>query len=153
MVFNFSGLLNRKYKKVFGKVRFVGINDLNRNIFKKNTCVLLSSGYGLLSASQIEAGRRSIKKVLGKSRRIKLLVRIFPYIPLTGKPSEVRMGRGKGSRIRKWVSFVKPGKVLFEIRNVSLKKGQFALSKAALKLSVKSKFLYLNNLKSLVYKI
>jgi len=153
MVFNFSGLLNRKYKKINGKVRFVGIRQLPKNVNSFRCSVLCSVGYGLLSASEIEAARRVIRKVIGKNRRIKVMTRVFPYIPLTGKPSEVRMGRGKGSRIRKWVSFVKPGKVIFEIKNISSKKGLYALRKAAEKISVRSKFISLIRLRSLKHKI
>jgi len=153
MVFNFTGLTNRKYKKINGKVRFVGVRLLPKNLGYDNTVVLISNSYGLLSASEIEAVRRIIKKNVGKSRKIKLISRIYPYIPLTGKPSEVRMGRGKGSRIRKWVYFVRPGKILFELKNLSIKRASFALTKAIDKLSIKVKVLKIFKLKTLKYKI
>jgi large subunit ribosomal protein L16 len=151
MVFNFSGLLNRKYKKINGKVRFVGIRFLPKNIISNKTVILVSSGYGLLSSSEIEAVRRSIRKSIGKSRKIRLISRIYPYIPLTGKPSEVRMGRGKGSRIRKWVYFSRPGKILFELRNLSYKRAIFAFNKASEKLSLSTKILKIFKLKSKKY--
>jgi large subunit ribosomal protein L16 len=148
-MFNFSGLLNRKYKKINGKVKFSGLRLLPKNLPSKNFCALISNSYGLLSASEIDAARKVIKKSIGKNRKIKLLTRIFPYIPLTGKPLEVRMGRGKGSRIRKWVYFVKPGKVLFEIRNISYKSGALAFLNASEKLSIKTRILRSLKLKSL----
>lgn len=151
MSFNFSGLLNRKFKKINSKVRFVGIRKIFIKMQHKRTSILCSIGYGLLSSSEIEAGRKLIRKMLGKSKRIKILVRIFPYILLTGKPAEVRMGRGKGSKIRKWVCFVKPGKILYEIKNISNKRGKFILLKASEKLSVKTKPLSLFKMKSKKY--
>ena len=139
-MFNFSGLLNRKYKKYFGKVKFSGIRMIPHKLPSQvKMSLLVSTGYGLLSSAQLESARKVIRKSLGKTRKVKVLLRVFPYISLTGKPSEVRMGRGKGSRIRKWVSFVKPGKIIFELRNVSLKGGNNALKKAANKLAVKTK--------------
>lgn len=153
MTFNFSGLLNRKYKKINGKVRFVGISSLPKTNESFRSSVLTSIGYGLLSASEIEAGRRVLRKIIGKNKRIRVMVRVFPYIPLTGKPSEVRMGRGKGSRIRKWVSFVRPGKVIFELKNISFRKGKLALLKSGEKLSIKTKVLNLYRMKSLLYKV
>lgn len=151
MVFNFSGLLNRKYKKINGKVRFVGVRHLPKNLGQGRIIVLVASGYGLISASEIEAVRRSIRKNIGKSKRVKLISRIYPYIPLTGKPSEVRMGRGKGSRIRKWVYFSKPGKVLFELRNLSYKRALLAFKKAAEKMAINTKILNIFKLRSTKY--
>jgi large subunit ribosomal protein L16 len=153
MVFSFSGLINRKFKKINGKVRFVGVRNLPKNLYYGKTSVLVSCGYGLISASEIEAVRRSIRKNIGKSKRVKLLTRIYPYIPLTGKPSEVRMGRGKGSKIRKWVYFCKPGKILFELKNLSSKRASIALNKASEKLAVVTKILNVFKLKSNKYDI
>lgn len=147
-MFNFSGLLNRKYKKIQGKVRFVGVRLLPKNLPNKNFCALISTGYGLLSASEIDASKKIIRKVIGKNRKIKVLTRIFPFIPLMGKPLEVRMGRGKGSRIRKWVYNVTPGKILFELRNISYKNGKNALAAASNKLSVSTKIVGSLKLKS-----
>jgi large subunit ribosomal protein L16 len=148
-MFNFAGLLNRKYKKISGKVRFVGLRSLPKNLPHKNFCALISTGYGLISSEEINASKKIIRKVLGKNKRIKILTRVFPFIPLTGKPLEVRMGRGKGSRIRKWVYNVKPGKILYEIRNVSLKAGRVALLQASNKLSISTKIIGFLKLKSL----
>lgn len=151
MSFKFEGLLNRKYKKINGKVRFVGVRLLPNTVVSKRTTLLVSNGYGLLSASELEAARRILKKVIGKSRSIGVFLRVFPFIPLTGKPSEVRMGRGKGSRIRKWVYSVKPGKILFEISNISPKRGFLACRRAAEKLSVGTKILRMFKLRSSIH--
>ena len=138
MVFNFSGLLNRKYKKINGKVRFVGVRHLPKNLGQGRIIVLVSSGYGLISASEIGAVRRSIRKNIGKSKRVKLISRIYPYIPLTGKPSEVRY-------------FSKPGKVLFELRNLSYKRALLAFKKAAEKMAINTKILNIFKLRSTKY--
>jgi large subunit ribosomal protein L16 len=151
MSLNFVGLINRKYKKVFGKVRFVGVRSIPKSEDHFRSSVLISVGYGLLSSSEIEAGRRVLRKLIGKSRRIRVLVRVYPYIPLMGKPSEVRMGRGKGSRIRKWVSFIKPGKVIYELKNIPFRRALRVLKKSSEKLSVSTRTLFLNKMKSKKY--
>jgi len=140
-MFKFSKLLDKKFKKTSSKVKFSGLRFLPINLPNIRFCILISINYGLISSSEMESCRKAIKKVIGKSKRIKILIRMFPYIPLTGKPLEVRMGRGKGSRIRKWVYFIKPGKILFEIKNISHKFGRLALKAASKKLSVKTKIL------------
>jgi len=147
-MFNFSGLLNRKFNKINGKVKFSGIRIIPKNLPDKNFSALISTSYGLLSASEIDAAKKIIRKIVGKNRKIKVLTRVFPYIPLTGKPSEVRMGRGKGSRIRKWVCFIKPGKILFEIRNISYKNALIALMTASQKLSIDTRVIGALKLKS-----
>ena len=67
---------------------------------------------GWVSARQIEAGRRAI--VRGMKRRGKLWIRIFPDKPVTRKPAETRMGKGKGD-VEFWVAVVKPGRIMFEV--------------------------------------
>jgi large subunit ribosomal protein L16 len=90
-----------------------------------------------MSSSEIEAARKSIRRRLKKKGV--LIVRAFAFLPLTKKPAEVRMGKGKGNRIRKVVYPVRPGQVLFELKNVSPATAVGALSSAIIKLSVKAK--------------
>lgn len=71
---------------------------------------------GLLTARQIEAGRRAITRHV--KRGGKLWIRVFPDKPITAKPIEVRMGKGKGN-IDHWAAAIKPGKVIYEIQGVS----------------------------------
>lgn len=91
---------------------------------------------GWLTAQQIEAARIAITHFL-KSRG-KLWIRVFPDKPVTKKPAESRMGKGKGD-VEKWVAVVLPGKIIFEIAGVSEELAKEALRRAAYKLPFKSK--------------
>lgn len=90
-----------------------------------------------ITSRQIEAARRTITNYV--KRGGKVWIRIFPDKPITKKPAEVRMGKGKGSP-EAWVAVVKPGRVMFELEGVSREVAQAAMALAAAKLSVKSKF-------------
>lgn len=92
---------------------------------------------GHLSAQQIEACRVAITRFF--NRRGKVWIRVFPDKPITKKPLEVRMGKGKGN-IDHWAASVRPGRVLFEVGNVSKELAQDALRRAAAKLGIKTRF-------------
>lgn len=91
-----------------------------------------------ITSRQIEAARRTI--VRHAKRRGKLWIRIFPDKPVTAKPAETRMGKGKGS-VDHWVAVVKPGRVLFEIAGVSEEIAREAMRLAAYKLPIKTQFI------------
>lgn len=91
---------------------------------------------GWVTARQIEAARRAIVRAV--RRRGKVWIRIFPDKPVTQKPAETRMGKGKGS-VEFWVAVVKPGRIMFEIGGVPDDLAKEALRLASYKLSVKSK--------------
>ena len=91
-----------------------------------------------LTSRQIEAGRMAITRKV--KRQGKLWIRIFPDKPITKKPLEVRMGKGKGNP-EGWVAVVKPGRVMFEIEGVSEDLARRAMELAAAKLPVKCKFI------------
>jgi large subunit ribosomal protein L16 len=91
-----------------------------------------------VTARQIEAARRAISRHVKRVGR--LWIRIFPDVPVTRKPAEVRMGSGKGS-VEFWVCRVKPGRMLFEIDGVSEEVAREALERAAAKLPIKTKFI------------
>lgn len=93
---------------------------------------------GYISNNQIEAARVAINRHL--KRRGKVWIRMFPFKPITKKPLEVRMGKGKGN-VEGWVAPVKPGRVLFEISGCTDIIAREALALAANKLSVHCKFL------------
>jgi large subunit ribosomal protein L16 len=93
---------------------------------------------GWVTARQIEAARVALTRHI--KRGGKVWIRIFPDKPVTKKPAETRMGKGKGSP-ELWVAVVKPGRVMFEIEGVTKEIAQKALGLAAAKLSVKSKFI------------
>ncbi|MEL6316231.1 MAG: 50S ribosomal protein L16 [Pseudomonadota bacterium] len=90
-----------------------------------------------ITARQIEAARRAMTRYMKRQGRV--WIRIFPDLPVTKKPTEVRMGKGKGS-VEYWAAKVKPGRVMFEIDGVSHDVAQEALRLAAMKLPVKCRF-------------
>jgi large subunit ribosomal protein L16 len=91
-----------------------------------------------LTARQIEAARIAATRYM--KREGSLWIMIFPDKPITKKPLEVRMGKGKGA-VEFWVAVVKPGRVMFEVSGVSLETAKEALRLAAQKLPVKTKFI------------
>jgi large subunit ribosomal protein L16 len=90
-----------------------------------------------LTARQIEAARRAITRAM--KRQGNVWIRIFPDVPVSKKPLEVRMGSGKGAP-EWWAARVKPGRILFEIDGVSLAVAREAFDLAAAKLPIKTKF-------------
>jgi large subunit ribosomal protein L16 len=95
---------------------------------------LISQESGLLTARQIEACRQVINRTL--KRKGKIWIRAFPDQPITSKPTEVRMGKGKGA-VKAWVCVVKKGKILFEVDNVPAQKAFQAFYAAKKKLPVR----------------
>ncbi|MBE6444469.1 MAG: 50S ribosomal protein L16 [Alphaproteobacteria bacterium] len=90
-----------------------------------------------ITARQIEAARRAITREMRRAGR--LWIRIFPDVPVTDKPAEVRMGKGKGS-VEFWVARVKPGRILFEAEGIDEETARSAFALGAAKLPVKTKF-------------
>jgi large subunit ribosomal protein L16 len=91
-----------------------------------------------LTARQIEAGRITITRHM--KRKGKLWLRTFPWKPVTKKPTEVRMGKGKGDP-EFWVDVIRPGKILFEMEGVDLETAKEAMRLAAHKLPIKTRFI------------
>ena len=122
-----------KYRKQFrGRMRGMA----------KGGTTLLNGEYGLqalepgwITSRQIEAIRRSIVRQM--RRRGKYWIRIFPDKPVTAKPAETRMGKGKGS-VDHWVAVVKPGRIIFEISGVPDDIAQEALRSAGFKLPIRT---------------
>src|SRR5476651_926232 len=90
-----------------------------------------------LTARQIEAARRAITRHMKRAGRV--WIRVFPDVPVSKKPAEVRMGSGKGAP-ELWVARVKPGRMIFEIDGVAVQTAREALSLAAAKLPIKTRF-------------
>jgi large subunit ribosomal protein L16 len=90
-----------------------------------------------ITARQIEAARRALTRHMKRSGR--LWIRVYPDVPVSKKPLEVRMGSGKGAP-EFWVARVKPGRILFEIDGVPLLVAREALGLAAAKLPIKTRF-------------
>ena len=110
----------------------------------KGATTLTFGSYGLkalepdrLTARQIEAARRAITRHMKRAGRI--WIRIFPDVPVSKKPTEVRMGKGKGTP-EYWVSRIKPGRIMFEIDGVPAELAREALRLGASKLSVRTRF-------------
>ena len=98
---------------------------------------LKATDRGRLTARQIEAARRTITRTV--KRGGKLWIRVFPDKPVSKKPLEVRMGKGKGN-VEYWVAQIQPGRMLYEIEGVSEEMAREAFALAAAKLPVKTTF-------------
>lgn len=127
----------RKYRKST-KGRSLSKNEPKSNILKFGTHGIQALEKGRITAKQIEAVRRSITNFL--KRKGKVWIRIFPDMPITNKPSEVRMGKGKGN-VAYWVAIVKPGRILYEIAGADFKLLTSALKYASTKLPISNKIL------------
>jgi large subunit ribosomal protein L16 len=91
-----------------------------------------------VTARQIEAARRALTRFMKRSGRV--WIRVFPDVPVSKKPTEVRMGKGKGTP-ELWVVRVKPGRILFEVDGIPVAVAREALALAAAKLPVKTRFI------------
>jgi large subunit ribosomal protein L16 len=98
---------------------------------------LQATEQGWITAQQIEAGRVAATQYI--SREGKLVIRIFPHKPVTAKPIETRMGKGKGEP-DKWVAVVKPGTVLYELGGVTEAMARQAFNRIAYKMPVRVRF-------------
>ncbi|MDR1609315.1 MAG: 50S ribosomal protein L16 [Holosporales bacterium] len=124
-----------KYRKAFkGRIKGIACAGTEINF----------GAYGLkaieparITARQIEAARRTISRCMKRAGRI--WIRLFPDLPVSKKPAEVRMGSGKGSP-EYWACRVRPGRVMFELDGVSEEMAQEAFGLATAKLPIKTKF-------------
>ena len=98
---------------------------------------LKSTGRGRITARQIEAARRAMTRHI--KRGGKIWIRIFPDKPITGKPLEVRQGKGKGS-VEYWVAQIQPGRIMFEIEGVDEELAREAFGLASAKLPFDTTF-------------
>ena len=99
---------------------------------------LMSLEMGWLSAKEIEAGRVAAAHMMGTEGR--LYIRVFPHKPISAKPAETRMGKGKGEP-EFYAAVVRPGTVLFEVTGVTLDFAKQVLNNVAHKMSVRTKFI------------
>ncbi|QED38866.1 50S ribosomal protein L16 [Antarcticibacterium arcticum] len=125
-----------KYRKM-QKGRMKGISQRGHRL-SNGTFGIKSIDSNFLTARQIEAARIAATRYM--KREGSLWIKIFPDKPITKKPLEVRMGKGKGA-VEYWVAVVKPGRILFEIGGVPYDVAKEALRLAAQKLPVKTKFI------------
>ncbi len=128
----------RKHQK--GRIKGVAQrgNQLNFGDFG-----LKALGRGRITAQQIEAARIAITRHV--KRKGKIWIRIFPDKPVTKKPAETRMGKGKGG-VEYWVAPVKPGRILYEMEGVDEKTAREALRLASYKLPIPTKIVSRSNM-------
>lgn len=100
---------------------------------------LMATTAGWVTSRQIESARVAITRTM--KRTGKLWIRIFPDKPITAKPAETRMGKGKGAP-EYWVAVVKPGRIMFEYEGVDIELGKKAARLAGHKLPVKTKLIF-----------
>ena len=125
------------------KVKFRRVHRGNRRGMAPRGNYVAFGTYGLkavesgwITARQIEASRIVISRVVRKIG--KMWIRIFPEKPITARPAETRMGKGKGALVH-WVSVIKPGRILFEVDGVTREEAEQAFRDAGHKLPVKTK--------------
>ena len=119
------------------KGRMKGLSSRG-HVLSNGTFGIKSLDSSFVTARQIEAARIAATRFM--KREGSLWIKIFPDKPITKKPLEVRMGKGKGA-VEYWAAVVKPGRILFEISGVPMDTAKEALRLAAQKLPVKSKFI------------
>jgi large subunit ribosomal protein L16 len=124
-----------KYRKV-QKGKMKG-NSMRGSMLSNGMFGIKSLEYTFLTSRQIEAARIAATRFM--KREGQLWIKIFPDKPITKKPLEVRMGKGKGA-VEYWAAVIKPGRIMFEVGGVPLDVAKEALRLAAQKLPVKTKF-------------
>jgi large subunit ribosomal protein L16 len=129
-----------KYRKSF-KLKPEGLTEFKGLAFGAFGLKAMESTR--ITNKQIEAARRSITRKMKREGRV--WIHVFPHIPVTSKPTEVRMGKGKGS-VSYWAMPIKPGKILFEIDGVSMELAKQALKYGAGKLPIQTKFIQRSDL-------
>ena len=125
-----------KYKKQHkGSLPNFIINDVSSNVLNYGSIGLKAAEYGFINSRQLEAVRQCISKIIKKSGLLRM--NVFPHTPVSKKPLEVRMGKGKGN-VDHWVFKVRPGFVICEIETSSSILGRKALRLAQNRLPFKT---------------
>nr|YP_003540821.1 ribosomal protein L16 [Vermamoeba vermiformis]ADD62205.1 ribosomal protein L16 [Vermamoeba vermiformis] len=124
---------NLKFKKYHKPSISLDKNNVNFKL-RFGSLGLQTTSSGPLTFSQIESGRKALRRVLKKTGF--LWVRVFPYSPLTKKPLSVRMGKGKGP-VNSWVCVTSAGQIVYELKNISFSLAKHAIRSAVKKLPIK----------------
>jgi large subunit ribosomal protein L16 len=116
----YSVNFSKTFNYIPSQLNVTSLVDFSSNIgvmLRYRRIVVKSTSYGYVSSNSIEAFRKAVTPYFRKkeTKSYKFFIRCYPFLPLTKKPSEVRMGGGKGSKVRGFFSPVKPGQILFEI--------------------------------------
>ncbi len=130
---------NSKYKKQQKGRAFNKLNSLTHLYKLKGSVGLKALSFCRLTSKQLNSIHQSINKIVKKLGRIQM--NVFPQTPISKKPKEIRMGKGKGS-VDHWVSKVKPGTILCEIKTDFIPIGIKALKTAQIRLPVKTKIIF-----------
>lgn len=129
-----------KYKK---RQKGKRINSINNSLglieLKYGKICLKTTNFGNIDSKQIESMRKTINKIIKKNGKFK--INIFPHAQVTKKPTEVRMGKGKGN-VAKWICKVKNGATLCEIETTNMNLGIKALKLTQFRLPIKTKIFY-----------
>ena len=124
-----------KFRKAFkGRIRGVAKGGFSLNFGEFG---LKAMAPERVTARQIEAARRALTRHMKRAGRV--WIRVFPDVPVSKKPAEVRQGKGKGTP-EYWVCRIKPGRIMFEVDGVSAAMAKEALALAAAKLPIKTRF-------------
>ena len=129
-----------KYRRVH-RIKYEGKSKGNTELHFGDYGLMAMEG-AWITNNQIEAARVAMTRYMKRGGRV--YINIFPHMPKTAKPLEVRMGSGKGA-VDKWVAVVKKGKILFEISDVTEEVAREALRLASHKLPIKTKFVMKEN--------
>ena len=129
-----------KYRRVH-RIKYEGKAKGNTELHFGDYGLMAMEG-AWITNNQIEAARVAMTRYMKRGGRV--FINIFPHMPKTAKPLEVRMGSGKGA-VDKWVAVVKKGKIMFEISDVSEEVAREALRLASHKLPIKTKFVMKEN--------
>ena len=125
-----------KYRKAHkGRIKGAASSAVSLNF---GTFGLKAQEPARITARQIEAARRAMTRQMKRAGRV--WIRVFPDVPVSKKPIEIRMGKGKGTP-ELWVCRVKPGRILFEVDGIPIAVAKEALALAAAKLPVKTRFI------------
>jgi large subunit ribosomal protein L16 len=127
-----------KYRKAQKGGKNIKGNSTTGNKISFGTFAIKAMESGRINSRQIESARKVITRSM--KRAGKLWIRVFPHTPVTKKPAEVRMGKGKGS-VDHYIFKIKPGRVIFELDGVDYDVAESCLTKAASKLPFKVKFI------------
>jgi len=131
---------NRKYLKSFKFVRSMGFVALRKELLYSGCAGVQADGPGALTSNQMEAVRRALVRFL-RPYSGNLYLYTFASLPLTHKPVEVRMGKGKGG-VQKWVQRVQKGRLLLEVGGVALPVALRACEFARVRLGVKTRVIF-----------
>lgn len=137
MLLNPRNFKYRKQQKGRSFNKIIGSSSENRIPLKFGSVGLKALSSGRVTAKQINSVRQAINKQIKKLGRLK--VNVFPHIPITKKPIEVRMGKGKGA-VDHWVAVVRPGTIIYEIGEAKENLAKVALMSGAKQLSMRCNF-------------